>query len=74
MKNNIKESLNASNLYVIQIKVAPVTKQSRMFMLENFISVIISLLCRKNIFNGLTRHFLACRISFHPLCQQATFI
>ena len=33
MKNNIKESLNASYLYVIQTKVAPVTKQSRMFML-----------------------------------------
>ena len=57
MKNNIKESLNASHLYVIQTKVAPVTKQSRMFMLENFISVIISLLCRKSIFMGLTRHF-----------------
>ena len=54
MKNNIKESLNASHLYVIQTKVAPVTKQSRMFMLENFISVIISLLCRKSIYMGLT--------------------
>ena len=61
------------SFYAIEIKVAPVTKQYRQFVLEN-LNVTASLFGRNCILMGLGPDFWATEYHSPPLSQRATLI